>query len=204
MLPHTDITIVFFGADCKNLINTAKRRYPASIAAKADSQAVFQYRASPKLGGGSLSIYLSDDWGKTRRSFNGFGHPDVLIGLNYRSEHCSSWPSVLKFALAGDKPFALTSFSEQIFETERLQFPIIAKQLLPTMMPDDPEMSIIIKRNLRDVISRSETIGFPFAANPFHRPGLKSTSSRGYRLPFVVNGFTMKVSGFYDKETEVS
>lgn len=80
LLPHTYITLVFFGEAVYNLVKTAKQHHPGSLATQ---DIVWSYHAPKQSGQGAIRVKLyskSATW--TRQVPAGGDEPDVLIGLN--------------------------------------------------------------------------------------------------------------------------
>lgn len=95
------------------------------------------------------------------------GRPDAIIALNAGLGSYKEWVPVIQAAHLASLPFAVTEYAEQSCEQQHATFP----RMLGPRVPARKEYAIEL--------------------NPFQRPGQRGIPM--YRLPNVVNGFTLVV-----------
>lgn len=163
---------MLFGAAVTRLAKAAKN-YPGSL---ANGSPVFTYTAPPECGFGTVSIYLnsaSENWSATTNNI-----PDALISCNAGLGSYPEWLPVIQAAHMRHIPFATTEYAEQSAEHQRNAMPIMLAGT--RAVPQPPEE-------------------YKIQLNPFQRPGQRQIPM--YRLPNIVNGFTLVVCK--NKKTEV-
>ncbi|SJL13376.1 uncharacterized protein ARMOST_16818 [Armillaria ostoyae] len=170
LLPYHDIKLVFFGQSVQKLVEEGKKSDPQSLVAKSStSSPVFAYKAPKECGSGSIELYLHGDsltWSPDMLDRSS-GRPDAIIALNAGLGSYGEWVPVIQAAHLASLPFAVTEYAEQSCEQQRLTFP----RMLGPRVPARKEYAIEL--------------------NPFQRPGQRGIPM--YRLPNVVNGFTLVV-----------
>ncbi len=154
----------YLGLAVTRLLRAAEK-YPGSLANKSP---VFTYMAPPDCGHGAISIYLNsagENWSATTNDV-----PDALIGCNAGLGSYPEWLPVIQEAHLRRIPFATTEYAEQSAEHQRNSMPIMLRGT--NAMPQRPEE-------------------YTIQLNPFQRPGQRQIPM--YRLPNIVNGFTLVV-----------
>ncbi|KAJ8087279.1 hypothetical protein PM082_006109 [Marasmius tenuissimus] len=175
LLPYHDIKLVMFGPGAQKLLDEAKK-HPGSLAAKALSrnpEPVFRYEAPSECGSGTISVEL--------RPAAGWSHAEVdpqkakvdaLVACNAGLGSYREWFPVIRAAIVLGIPFATTEYAEQSAETQRAMIP-----------------GLIAGTGVNPAADVDEA--YPIELNPFHRPGQRGIPM--YRLPNLVNGFTLVV-----------
>ncbi len=164
LLPHHDIKLVLFGAAVTRLMNAAKK-HPRSL---MNGSPVFSYTAPPECGFGTISIFLNsgaENWSPATDNI-----PDALIGCNAGLGSYPEWLHVIQTAHLQRIPFATTEYAEQSAEHQRNNMPNMLSGT--RAVPRPPEE-------------------YEIRLNPFQRPGQRQIPM--YRLPNIVNGFTLVV-----------
>ncbi|KAK0481346.1 hypothetical protein IW261DRAFT_1470377 [Armillaria novae-zelandiae] len=171
LLPYHDIKLVLFGQSVHKLVEEGKKADPQSLVAKSsNSSPVFTYKAPKECGSGSIEIYLHGDspiWSPDANRRSGLGRPDAIIALNAGLGSYGEWVPVIQAAHLMSLPFAVTEYAEQSCEQQRSMFPRMFEPRVP---------------------ARKEYV---IELNPFQSPGQRGIPM--YRLPNVVNGFTLVV-----------
>ncbi|KJA27125.1 hypothetical protein HYPSUDRAFT_198414 [Hypholoma sublateritium FD-334 SS-4] len=124
--------------------------------------------APPECGSGAISIHLnsaSENWSATNSDL-----PDALVACNASLGSYREWFPVIQAAHLKRIPFATTEYAEQSAEHQRNMMPIILSGSGVSPCPVEE---------------------FKIQLNPFQRPGQRPIPM--YRLPNVVNGFTLIV-----------
>ena len=149
-----------------NLVKAAMKT-SRSLATKSP---VFSYTAPPECGSGTVSIHFNSEsdgnWSATNNNLR-----DALVACNaglasYRSE----WFPVIQAAHMKRIPFATTEYAEQSAEHQR--------NMIPTIL----SWELLSPRPMQE---------YKIKLNPFQRPGQRPIPM--YRLPNIVNGFTLIV-----------
>ncbi|KAG5647149.1 hypothetical protein DXG03_001104 [Asterophora parasitica] len=172
LLPYHDIKLVFFGNCVSKLLAEAKR-HPGCVASKSP---VYTYKSPPECGAGALDIFLhsgSANWSSSGSDSALTAHggiPDAIVACNAGLSSYPEWMPVTQAAHMRRIPFAVTEYTEQSLESQRGSMSLI---LRGSGVPLRPLNQYEIK------------------LNPFQRPGQRGIPM--YRLPNVVNGFTMVV-----------
>jgi hypothetical protein len=170
LLPHHDITLVFFGPGVHHIVAEGKKK-TKSIAGQASLEApIFSYTAPLESGSGSIKIYLhgsNDNWEYEAAKQHGDGHVDALIALNGGLASYKEWLMPIRMACLYSIPFASTEYAEQSAEH---QVANIAFMVAPLQRPQFSE---------------------EIKVNPFARPGQRGLSQ--VRMPNLYNGFTVTV-----------
>jgi len=147
-----------------------------SLGCIANKSLVFTYSAPLECGSGTLSISLhsaSSTWspiGKDSALTAHSSHPDALVACNAGLGSYREWFSVIQAAHAQYIPFSTTEYAEQSAEHQRGTFPLILSGIGASPRPMED---------------------YQIHLNPFQRPGQRPLPM--YRLPNVVNGFTLVV-----------
>ncbi|KAF9040178.1 hypothetical protein BDZ89DRAFT_1060578 [Hymenopellis radicata] len=174
LLPYHDIKLVLFGPSVEKLVAIAKKSHRPSLAGKSSSSApVFAYEAPKECGSGRIEIFLhgaSSLWGPEMLSAaNEYGgRPDGAIALNAGLGAHRTWVPVIQSIHRAVMPFAITEYTEHSCGIQRATFPQIVRQIYAQPMKE-----------------------YPIELNPFQRPGQRGVPC--FRLPNIVNGFTMVV-----------
>ncbi|KAK0466135.1 uncharacterized protein EV420DRAFT_1510022, partial [Desarmillaria tabescens] len=170
LLPYHDIKLVLFGQSVEKLVKEAKKSHPQSLVAKSNtSSPVFAYKTPKECGSGSIEIFLHGDsptWSPDLMGSSS-GRPDAIIAFNAGLASYREWIPVIQAAHLASIPFAVTEYAEQSCEQQRSTIP----RMLGPRVPARKEYEI--------------------ALNPFQTPGQRGIPM--YRLPNVVNGFTLVV-----------
>ncbi|EDR04547.1 uncharacterized protein LACBIDRAFT_304320 [Laccaria bicolor S238N-H82] len=177
LLPNTDLTLIFFGKVVHDLVITARKRYPGSLATK---DTVWNYTAPKETGGGSISIKLwaeAELW--TRAVLDAGEYPDAIVAINAGLCAYESWADPILITAAGDIPFAITEYAEQ------------STDLCAAMLPKMLQSWIPMINDQRSAMALSKSRSYEATINPFHRPGQRSIPF--FRVPNVYNGFAMPV-----------
>lgn len=172
LLPYHDIKLVLFEGGVTKLLKEAKNS-PGCLANKSP---VFTYSATTQCGSGSLTIFLhsaSSNWSATGKDsaltvYDGV--PDALIACNAGLGSYREWFSVIQAAHTQKIPFATTEYAEQSAEHQRGTLPLMLSGTGASPLP---------------------LVEYKIRLNPFQRPGQRPIPM--YRLPNVVNGFTLVV-----------
>ncbi|KAK7691405.1 hypothetical protein QCA50_004804 [Cerrena zonata] len=171
LLPYHDIKLVGFGSGVEKLIEEAKRNRPTSLAANTNRNTpVFTYEAPDECGSSTIAIHLhgsSKVWPRPLSSDT----PDAVVACNAGLGSYPEWTPVVQAAHELDIPFGVTEYTEQSLETQLSGFP---RMLWGT--------SATPKR----------VEEYKIDLNPFQMPGQRGIPM--YKLPNVVNGFTMVVN----------
>ncbi|KAF8887265.1 hypothetical protein CPB84DRAFT_1684728 [Gymnopilus junonius] len=172
LLPYHDIKLVLFGAAVARLVKEATKS-PGSLATKLPT---FTYQAPSECGSGTISIYLhstSDNWSaagpESALTAHG-GRPDALVACNAGLASYQEWFHVVQAAHIHRIPFATTEYAEQSAEHQRA--------VIPSMLSGAGAQP----RKMEE---------YEIRLNPFQKPGQRPIPM--YRLPNVVNGFTLVV-----------
>lgn len=158
-----------FGHSPHKLVAEAKSQQPTSIAAKSSStQPIFSYKAPQECGSGKIDVFLhgrEPSW--CHPNYSPYGDPDALIACNAGLGSYPDWIPVIKTAHELEIPFGVTEYTEQSCEHQRRYFP---RMVGPGVKP------------------RKD---YAIDLNPFQSPGQRAIPQ--YRLPNVINGFTITV-----------
>ncbi|KAK7472199.1 hypothetical protein VKT23_000321 [Stygiomarasmius scandens] len=172
LLPYHDIKLVMFGYSVHKLFKEA-RKHPKSLASKCSpTTPVFTYKAPAECGSGSIEIFLhgeSPTWSPSEhtQTSSPYGRPDALVACNAGLASYPDWIPVVQAAHVLEIPFGVTEYAEQSAEHQRAAFPnMLGYRASP----------------------RKE---YPIDLNPFQAPGQRGLPM--YRLPNVINGFTLVV-----------
>lgn len=179
-----------YGPAVRDIVEHAKKTAPGSLAAKSSpSSPVFSYTAPKESGSGSINIYLEGrhaDWPVGLPDMADFGGmPHALVAPNAGLLSYPAWGRVIVYCIMMDLPFAVTEYAEQSAETQRSAIPIMLKNTI------DQIGSSLGPLEMANAMRTDRE--HPIELNPFARPGQSAISCS--RLPSLVNGFTMKVSG---------
>lgn len=179
LLPYHDIKLVGFGSIVQKLVEEAKRNHPTSLAANTDlNTPVFTYEAPDECGSGTIAIHLdgaSKSWPRPTST----NKPDAVVACNAGLGSYPEWIPVIQAVHELDIPFGVTEYAEQSAETQRSNFP---KMLWHSAARPKPLDEYVID------------------LNPFQRPGQRALPM--YKLPNVVNGFTLVVNKKKKSPTE--
>ncbi|KAG7451973.1 uncharacterized protein BT62DRAFT_959913 [Guyanagaster necrorhizus] len=169
LLPYHDIKLLLFGQSVEKLVSEAKKSHPQSLVAKSSSSSpVFAYKAPKECGSGSIEIFLHGDSPTSSPDIVDSRRPDAIIAFNAGLGSYKEWIPVVQTAHLLSLPFAVTKYAELSCEQQRSMFP---RMLLGFRVPARREYAIDL--------------------NPFQTPGQRGIPM--YRLPNVVNGFTLVV-----------
>ncbi|KDQ11803.1 hypothetical protein BOTBODRAFT_113878 [Botryobasidium botryosum FD-172 SS1] len=183
LLPYTDITLTLFGESVYELVQTARKNHPGSLATQ---DIVWSYTAPKKTGQGSIKIKLYPDaklW--DRHVLVGIGsEPDAMVALDAGLMAYPTWQEPIQMSTVLNIPFAVTEYAEQSMDVCARNLPDMRAMFASSIlgMSGMPPSYIA---NLRKYHPH------PITINPFHRPGQRPVAP--YRLPNYYNGFAMPV-----------
>ncbi|KAL6303860.1 hypothetical protein BKA93DRAFT_734251 [Sparassis latifolia] len=176
LLPHVDITLVFFGKAVYDLVRSARQKYPGSLATQ---DIVWSYTSPKKAGGGSVVIKLYSQGEAWTRGVAKESPPDALVGLNAGLLNYTTWSDPVIFSAVLNIPFAITDYAEQSMETCATGVQTMLRgQASHAFMPGSPHYAALTRTRSR-----------PITVNPFHRPGQRPLPV--VRMPNYYNGFAM-------------
>ncbi|EEB91972.1 hypothetical protein MPER_09585 [Moniliophthora perniciosa FA553] len=141
----------------------------SSLAAKAPSHPVFEYRSPEECGDSSISIFLSDIPYWNKQDVQSISTVDAIVACNAGILCYSQWNDVILTSVEEGVPFAITEYRERHAECQREHFAQLYK---------NPSISSELN---------------PIEVNPFHRPGRNGNPSWA-KTPNHPNGFTVVVN----------
>ncbi|KDR71612.1 hypothetical protein GALMADRAFT_74898 [Galerina marginata CBS 339.88] len=172
LLPYHDIKLVLFGGAVARLVKEAQTS-PGSLASKSP---VFTYQSPPECGSGAISVYLhsaSANW-SARGNYPALemygSRPDALVACNAGLASYREWTEVIQAVHVERIPFATTEYIEQSVEHQRDVMPMMLSGTSASPRPFEE---------------------YEIQLNPFQRPGQRQVPM--YRLPNLINGFTLVV-----------